>query len=121
MNKDQIDSVVRSVLKIAGAIAVAHGASAYAGIINSEDVTGLASLVVGLLLSYQWHAPAPEQPSSAALNSGSAAPMPAVISARIPTSAAAPRATDQVNTLAGLPPIASPAQPESQAPSQSPQ
>lgn len=59
-NQDpQLQSAIRSALKIIGAIALAHGATKTAGIINCEDMIGLANLVIGLLLSYQWHAPKP--------------------------------------------------------------
>ncbi|MGA2243802.1 MAG: hypothetical protein ABSH48_02290 [Verrucomicrobiota bacterium] len=55
----QLQSAIRSVLKIIGAIAAAHGAASAASILNTEDVCGLVSLVIGLFLSFQWHAPKP--------------------------------------------------------------
>jgi hypothetical protein len=55
MNLDQINSLVRSVLKIAGAILVAHGACKVAAIVNTEDVAGVAVSLVGLWLSHQLH------------------------------------------------------------------
>jgi len=56
MNRDQRDSLIRSILKVAGAIAIAHGSTKAASIINSEDVFGLIVLLVGLLQSHQFHA-----------------------------------------------------------------
>jgi len=56
MNRDQRDSLIRSILKVAGAIAVARGSTKAASIINSEDVFGLVVLIVGLLQSHQFHA-----------------------------------------------------------------
>ena len=55
MNQDQINSIVRTALKIAGAILVKHGLSDYATIINTPDVAGLIVLLVGLWLSHQNH------------------------------------------------------------------
>ena len=56
MNQDQIHSLVRSILKIAGAIALAHGSTKAATIINSEDAIGLIVLLIGLWQSHQTHA-----------------------------------------------------------------
>ena len=55
MNNDQLNSLIRSVLKIAGAIAVAHGATKAAAIINSEDVIGVIVILAGALQSYRFH------------------------------------------------------------------
>lgn len=56
MNQEQINSIVRSVLKIAGSIALALGATKASSIINSEDCIGLVVLLVGLWESHQSHA-----------------------------------------------------------------
>ena len=56
MNKDQINSLVRSILKIVGAILAAHGATKYAAFINTEDVAGVIITLVGMWLSHQTHA-----------------------------------------------------------------
>ena len=56
MNQEQTNSIVRSVLKIAGAIALALGATKASSIINSEDCIGLVVLLVGLWESHQSHA-----------------------------------------------------------------
>lgn len=55
MNQDQINSMVRSVLKVAGAILVAHGATQAAAIVNCEDMIGLVITLVGLVQSHQAH------------------------------------------------------------------
>ena len=55
----QIQSLVRSLLKVIGSILVTHGATAYASLVNNEDVCGLITLGVGLILSAYWHAPNP--------------------------------------------------------------
>jgi hypothetical protein len=56
MNKDQVNSLIRSLLKIAGAWLVAHGLSEYASLVNSDDVFGLLVLLVGMWQSHQRHA-----------------------------------------------------------------
>jgi hypothetical protein len=104
MNQDQIQSLVRSVLKVVGAILVTHGASKAAAIVNTEDVAGIIVAPVGFYMSHKQHAdpatpalltscptisahpetPAPEpSPSSAAAVTGSEAPTPAVIPAPV--------------------------------------
>lgn len=55
MNDNQLGSLVRSALKILGAILMAHGATKYAAIINAEDTIGLIVTAVGLLASHNWH------------------------------------------------------------------
>jgi hypothetical protein len=63
MNPDQRDSLIRSILKIAGTAALAHGLAATSTWINSEDAAGLIILLVGLWQSHIFHgaaaAPAP--------------------------------------------------------------
>jgi hypothetical protein len=55
----QLQSLIRSILKVVGSILVTHGATATASLVNNEDACGLITLIVGLLLSAQWHAPKP--------------------------------------------------------------
>jgi hypothetical protein len=55
MNQDQIDSLVRTALKICGAVLIKHGLSDYAAILNTPDVVGLGVMAAGLWLSHQTH------------------------------------------------------------------
>ena len=55
MNSDQLNSLVRSVLKIAGAVLMAHGATKYAAIVNTEDMAGVVVTIIGMWLSHQTH------------------------------------------------------------------
>ena len=55
MHKDQLNSGVRSVLKIIGAALIAHGATVSASIVNSEDAIGVALLIAGLIWSHYNH------------------------------------------------------------------
>ena len=48
MNQDQIDSVVRSLVKVAGGILTAHGLTATAAIVNSQNVI---ELLVGIVMA----------------------------------------------------------------------
>lgn len=61
MNQDQIDSIVRSVCKVAGGILIAHGATQAAAIINAPDVIeaigGLVMVIIGICASHATHAP----------------------------------------------------------------
>ena len=59
MNQDQINSLVRSALKIVAAMLVTHGLTQAAAIINTEDVAGLVVGVIGLLASHYTHATPP--------------------------------------------------------------
>jgi hypothetical protein len=56
MNKEQIQSIIRSGLKIAGSALAAHGLTKYSAIINSEDAIGFVMALVGLYLSHSNHA-----------------------------------------------------------------
>ena len=72
MNTDQIASLIRSGLKIGGALLVAHGLTAYADVLNMPDVFGLALALAGLIGSHYKHASAadgtlPPGPLKAAL------------------------------------------------------
>jgi hypothetical protein len=55
MNQDQIDSIVRTALKIIGALLLKHGLSDTAAIVNTPDVCGAVALLIGLWLSHQHH------------------------------------------------------------------
>ena len=55
MNQDQIESIVRTALKIIGALLIKHGLSDYAAIVNTPDVCGAVALLIGLWLSHQHH------------------------------------------------------------------
>lgn len=55
MNTDQLNSFVRSLLKIIGAILLAHGATKAAAIVNTEDVAGVIITLVGLFESHRFH------------------------------------------------------------------
>lgn len=60
MTQDQIDSLTRSVCKLAGGILVAHGATSMAVAVNAPDtieaVSGIVMAVVSLWASHTTHA-----------------------------------------------------------------
>jgi hypothetical protein len=56
MNKDQIVSLVTSVLKITGAALAAHGATKAAAFLNAEDVIGAIIAVVTVIYSHWYNA-----------------------------------------------------------------
>jgi hypothetical protein len=60
MNQDQITSLVRSVLKVAGAALAAHGAQQWATIATTPDmaeaVSGAVMTGIGIYLSHVQHA-----------------------------------------------------------------
>lgn len=55
MNKDQTLSLVRTALKMGGAVLAAHGAANVANFINGEDVAGVIAAIVGIYMSHQTH------------------------------------------------------------------
>jgi hypothetical protein len=57
MNQDQLTSIIRSILKIVGAILVARGLNVAANLVNTEDCVGLAVTLAGLALSHYSHKP----------------------------------------------------------------
>jgi hypothetical protein len=59
MNTDQLQSIVRTMLKIVSGLLVAHGLGDTASIINAPDVTGTILLVASLLWSHWSHASTP--------------------------------------------------------------
>jgi hypothetical protein len=96
MNPNQIQSLVRSVLKLVGAILVTHGATAYAAILNTEDVAGLVVTLVGLYMSHEQHAPKPVD----AVGGGVANRPPAPALTSCATNR--PPVTETVNAVAGV-------------------
>ena len=64
MNTSQLLSIVRSILKFAGAYLVAHGASKAGAALNAEDTVGAAVALFGVLWSHFQHA-SDDAPSSA--------------------------------------------------------
>jgi len=60
MNTDQINSLIRTVLKVLGTALATHGLTNAAGILNSEDFIGLVLLIVGVISSHSWHSSAPD-------------------------------------------------------------
>ena len=55
MNQSQLNSAIRSGLKILGGILTAHGATSAAGLVNTEDLIGLALIVGGAIWSHFHH------------------------------------------------------------------
>lgn len=55
MNANQLDSIVRSVLKIIGAFLMANGLSSEAAWLNTPDVIGAFIVLAGLVLSWRHH------------------------------------------------------------------
>lgn len=56
MNSDQLNSLIRSILKIAGAALAAHGLTKAASIVNAEDTIGVVLTIVGAVWSHYQHA-----------------------------------------------------------------
>ena len=55
MSMEQINSAIRSLLKILGTALAAHGATGAANVVNSEDVIGLSMVVAGVVWSALHH------------------------------------------------------------------
>lgn len=55
MNKDQVLSAIRTVLKILGSVLIAHGAQKAGNLVNSEDVIGLVITIAGIWWSWKHH------------------------------------------------------------------
>lgn len=67
MNQDQINSALRSLLKIIGSALAAHGLAQAASIVNGEDCIGVVLAVAGLVWSHFSHAPDAPPPPAAKL------------------------------------------------------
>lgn len=80
MNQDQIDSLVRTALKIVAGAVIAHGGSqVLAGAINTPDVAELVTgIIMAILSAYASHKSNGVQPSTPAQPSK---PIPPVVSA----------------------------------------
>jgi len=72
MNLDQFNSLVRSLLKVAGAALAAHGLSAAASIVNSQDVIGLALVLAGVVWSHFTHSESGSSGSTTGPSTGQA-------------------------------------------------
>src|SRR5580698_4468939 len=97
MNQDQINALIRSVLKIAGAVLAAHGLARDAAWLNTEDVAGVIVALVALWQSHQTHtAPSPCAGSTCAPHVAVDAPStaPSAPPRELPTRATAPSADD---------------------------
>lgn len=66
MNQDQVNSLIRSFLKIAGAALTAHGLTTAASIINNQDFIGAVLIVAGLIWSHFNHTSGSSNSSSGA-------------------------------------------------------
>ncbi len=55
MNQDQIESLVRTSLKIVGSVLLTHGLTDQANLINSPDVCGAIVLLVSMWQSHKFH------------------------------------------------------------------
>lgn len=52
MSKDQLLSVVRTALKVAGGALIAHGYTETGNILNTEDVIGAVLIISGAIWSH---------------------------------------------------------------------
>jgi hypothetical protein len=64
MNTDQLNSLIRSILKIIGAAFVAHGLTNAGSIVNSPDVIGVVLTLAGLIWSHYSASQPPSTPPS---------------------------------------------------------
>lgn len=55
MSISQLNSLIRSTLKIVGAALTAHGMTQAGSLINAEDVIGVVLTVAGLVWSHYHH------------------------------------------------------------------
>jgi hypothetical protein len=63
MNSDQLNSLVRTGLKMLGALLVAHGWTATAGVLNADSIAGALIALLGLALSHFAHKADPAPPA----------------------------------------------------------
>ena len=69
MNQDQINSLIRSALKVVGGVLAARGLMASSNLVNTEDMAGLLIGLIGLWESHQFHRAATGSPASSPLAS----------------------------------------------------
>jgi hypothetical protein len=63
MNSDQLNSLIRTALKVIGGILLSHDLTNAAGVVNSPDFIGGVFLIVGVLWSHFSHATPPTSSS----------------------------------------------------------
>ena len=63
MSTEQFNSLLRTLLKVAGTALATHGMVKASSIVNSEDVIGAALLLGGVLWSHLKHGEPPEPPA----------------------------------------------------------
>lgn len=56
MNKDQLMSLIRTILKVVGSALATHGATTAANLVNAEDTAGLVMTIIGFVWSHWTHA-----------------------------------------------------------------
>jgi hypothetical protein len=78
MNSDQLNSLVRTALKIAGALCLQHGLTGAADLLNSPDIIGAVLLIAGLVWSHYSHA-APKSTSGPSSTPPSTPPLMAIL------------------------------------------
>jgi len=81
MNTDQLNSLLRSILKIIGAALVAHGLTNAGSLVNSPDVIGVILTIAGLVCS---HYSAASPPSS---GGGTSLPLSVLLALLLPAAA----------------------------------
>jgi hypothetical protein len=76
MNTDQIASYIRSILKIGGALLMAHGYQKAGGVtsdlLNAPDIIGFIATGIGLLMSHFTHSTPPDNASGSGKTGGAA-------------------------------------------------
>lgn len=63
MNTSNLNSLIRTILKIAGAALITHGLQKDAAWLNSEDMVGALSILIGAIWSWRHHGQAPSNSS----------------------------------------------------------
>lgn len=62
MNQDQLNSAIRTILKIVGSALATHGLANAASLFNTEDFIGLVLLIAGIIWSHYHHGTDDPQP-----------------------------------------------------------
>lgn len=65
MNNSQLQSIIRTALKIVSGLLLAHGLNQTASVLNTPDVIGALTLILSLLWSHWAHASAPDSKAGA--------------------------------------------------------